>query len=291
MKWHVSVLYILPTGKMMTFDMDTRVIFTDLDGTLLNSDKNINPGDLSAVNRLISSGHKFVISTGRPLQSAVKISKRYGWTGSGYYISSYNGGLIYDLGSHETIVRLPIPKTYVRYILDEAYKFGLHSHTYDDANVVSEIDNDNLRTYCSAIKVEPVIVENALSYLTDDPIKVIALSYSDPDRLRDFRQHMEGWCAGRVGTVFSSPVLLEFSNPEATKGNAVRFICRHLGIPVNNSIAVGDEENDISMIRAAGIGAAMCNGTDITKAAADYVTSNDNNHCGIAEVINTFVFS
>ncbi len=271
--------------------MKTKVLFTDLDGTLLNSEKNINPGDLNEIDRLISAGHKFVISTGRPLQSAVKISKHYGWTGDGYYISSYNGGLIYDLGSHETIIRLPISKTYVRYILDEAYKFGLHSHTYDDVNVVSEIDNDTLRTYCSVIKVEPVIVEDAISYLLDDPIKVIALSYRDPDRLPDFRHHMEGWCMGRVGTVFSSPVLLEFSNPEATKGNAVNLMCRHLGIPADNSIAVGDEENDISMIRAAGIGAAMCNGTDITKAAADYVTSNDNNHCGIAEVINSFILS
>lgn len=271
--------------------MNTKIIFTDLDGTLLNSEKMINPGDLSAIDRLISSGHKFVISTGRPLQSAIKISQRYGWTGEGYYISSYNGGLIFDLGKMETLVRLPIPKSRVRYILDEAYKFGLHSHTYDDVNVVSEKDNEALRAYCSAIKVEPVIVENTIEYLKDDPIKVIALSYTDPDRLKQFRQHMESWCMGRIDTVFSSPVLLEFSDPGATKGRAVTFMCEHFGIPVDNSIAVGDEENDISMIRAAGIGAAMSNGTDITKAAADYITVNDNNHCGIAEVIDTLIFS
>jgi hypothetical protein len=137
--------------------------------------------------------------------------------------------------------------------------------------------------------VDPVVVKDATAYLKEDPIKVIVISHESRDKLNEFREHMSAWCEGRVAMVFSSSILLEFANPAATKGMSVKFMCDHFNIPIENSVAAGDEENDISMIEAAGTGVAMCNGTDITKAAADYVTLNDNNHNGITEIINRFI--
>ncbi|MCR5508054.1 MAG: Cof-type HAD-IIB family hydrolase [Lachnospiraceae bacterium] len=269
--------------------MTTRILFTDLDGTLLDHDKNISPGNLGAIDQLIKAGHKFVIATGRPIQSAIKIARRYNWTGDGYYLASYNGGLIYDCSRNEAIVKYPVRREYVRHILDEAYKSGLHAHTYDDINVVSERDNEELRQYTKAIAVPAVIVPDAVSYLKEDPIKVIVISAASHEVLDSFREHMLPWCSGKLTTVFSHPTLLEFAHPKATKGLAVKFMCGHFGIPLKDSVAAGDEENDITMIEAAGIGAAMSNASGITKAAADYVTENDNDHDGIAEIINKFI--
>ena len=269
--------------------MTTRILFTDLDGTLLNDEKNISPEDLRAISELTASGHKFVISTGRPIQSAIQISRRYGWTGDGYYISSYNGGLIYDCSTDEAIIRYPLPRPYVRYIMDEALKAGFHTHTYDNTNVVSERNTVELQKYCKAIMVDPVVVDDAISYLKDDPIKVVVISHESRERLAAFREYMEPWCEGKAAMVFSNPILLEFANPAATKGKAVEFMCKHFSIPIENSIAAGDEENDISMIRAAGIGVAMCNGNITAKSAADHITENDNNHSGIAEIIYRFI--
>lgn len=271
--------------------MNTRILFTDLDGTLLNSEKNISPEDLKAVNELTASGHKFVISTGRPIQSAIQIARRYGWSGEGYYISSFNGGLIYDCHTDTAISKHPISRNYVRYIMDEAMKAGFHTHTYDNVNVVSERNTPELRKYCKGIMVDPVVVEDAIAYLKEDPIKVIAISLESRDKLAAFREYMAPWCEGRVAMVFSSPVLLEFANPAATKGKAVSFMCSHFNIPIDDSVAVGDEENDISMIETAGIGIAMCNGTEITKAAADHITENDNDHGGIAETIYKYILT
>ena len=289
MKWHVSVSFILPTARTMITEMSNKILFTDLDGTLLNNDKNISPEDLEAIKELTASGHKFVISTGRPIQSAIQISRRYGWTGEGYYISSYNGGLIYDCSTDSAIIRHPVPKPYVRHIMDEAWKAGFHTHTYDDVNVVSEHDTPELHKYCTGIMVPPVVVDDVMSYLKEDPVKVIVICLESRERLAAFREYMSPWCKDRVTMVFSSPNLLEFENPAATKGLAVKFMCDYFGIPIENSVAAGDEENDISMIEAAGTGVAMCNGTEITKATADYITSNDNNHSGISEIIYKFI--
>ncbi|WP_275555602.1 HAD hydrolase family protein [Pseudoflavonifractor capillosus] len=64
---------------------------------------------------------------------------------------------------------------------------------------------------------------------------------------------------------------------------------QRLGIPIENTVAAGDAANDLSMLRAAGIGVAMCNGTDEAKAAADAVTCQDNNHDGMAEIIEKYL--
>lgn len=286
MKWQGNVLFILPTGKMMTTE---KILFSDLDGTLLNSEKNISPEDLKAIKQLTASGHKFVISTGRPLQSAIKISERYGWNEEGYYISSYNGGLIYDCGNKQTIVRRPVPLPCVRYILDEAYKAGLHAHTYDDEYVVSERDTKELWTYSKAIMVPGIVVPDVCKYLKEEPIKVIVICHESREILERFREYMAPWCEGKLTTVFSSPILLEFENPLSTKGFTVRYMCDHFNISIEDSIAVGDEENDISMIKAAGLGVAMKNATENTKAAADHITVNDNDHSGISEIIKEFI--
>ena len=269
--------------------MNTKILFTDLDGTLLDSVKNISRNNLEAIDKMIMQGHKFVITTGRPIQSAIQISRRYGWTGHGYYIASYNGGLIYDCGEDKAMVRFPVKREYVRHILDEAYSAGIHAHTYDDVNVVSERDTEELRAYCKAIMVPPVVVDDAVLYLKDDPIKVIVISRDSHSVLDDFRDRLAPYCEGRLATVFSSPILLEFANPKATKGLAVSYMCDHFNIPIGDSVAAGDEENDISMIEAAGVGVAMSNATEEVKATADYVTKRDNDHDGIEEIINRFI--
>lgn len=269
--------------------MGNKILFTDLDGTLLDSNKNVSQGNLHAIDKMIKQGHKFVISTGRPIQSAIQISGRYGWTGEGYYIASYNGGLIYDCGEDKTLVRYPVKLEYVRHILDEAHKAGIHAHTYDDVNVVSERDTPELRAYCKGIMVPPVVVDDVISYLKDEPIKVIAISRESHAVLDGFRDRLTPFCNGKLTTVFSNPMLLEFENPLATKGQAVSFMCDHFNIPIADSVAAGDEENDLSMIEAAGVGVAMANATDQVKATADYITKRDNDHDGINEIIYKFI--
>ena len=85
--------------------------------------------------------------------------------------------------------------------------------------------------------------------------------------------------------------MLELVPPGVNKGNAVRFLCGYLGIPIGHSLAAGDAENDLTMIQAAGIGAAMCNGEAFLKEAADYVTLADNNHDGVAEILEKFILN
>ncbi len=276
-------------GVLYNTCMDRKILFTDLDGTLLCTDKTISSGNLRAIREMTEAGHAFVIATGRPLASALKIAERYGWTGKGYYISSFNGGMIYDCGAKKIIVRHSLSFADVRYIFDRAYEAGLHCHAYSRDKVVSERVTPELKTYVRAIDLPYMIVSDITKALDEEPSKVIVSSLKSHEALDPFREEMAPYCGDRIMHFFSHPVLLEFLPPESSKGKALLKLCEVLGIPAENSIAAGDEENDVTMIKTAGIGVCMANGVPASKAVADYITEADNDHDGIKEVIEKFV--
>ena len=93
---------------------------------------------------------------------------------------------------------------------------------------------------------------------------------------------------GRCVSFFSCPQYLEYCPLGATKADGIAFFEERLGIAHENTIAVGDEDNDAAMIRYAGTGVVMKNGNEAVKPLADYITTRDNNHGGLAEVIRRY---
>lgn len=92
-----------------------------------------------------------------------------------------------------------------------------------------------------------------------------------------------------ITCAFSNAQYLEFYNKRAGKGNALKNLCGAVHVHIKNSVAAGDEENDITMIEAVAVGVCMANGRPVVKECADYITECDNDHDGIVEVIDRFV--
>ena len=275
-----------------------KILFTDLDGTLLDDNKDISAEDMSAVRKMIAAGHKFVMTTGRPLTSVKKLASRYGFLEAGFYLVSFNGGLIYDCESQEAILTRYIPVEEVKAIMDAAHACGMHAHTYSGDLVVSEYETEQLKTYCRLMQMDYVVVKDIREYygqfinvVVKPPIKVNIITPFDHSSLESFRAEMRKTTAGKLFDVFSKPEMLEFSHMKSNKGDAVRFMADFYKVPMADTIAVGDEENDCPMIEAAGVGVAMANASPVVRNVADYVTERDNNHSGIAEVIEKFVFN
>jgi hypothetical protein len=282
-----------------------KILFTDLDGTLLDDNKDISQRDFDAVNGMIAQGHKFVVTTGRPLVSAKRIAEKYGFVKPGFYLVSFNGGLIYDCGTGESILTRRISVDDVKFIMDAAFHAGMHAHTYAGDLVVSEHETEQLKTYCRLMQMDYVVVKDIREYfgtiptetvpgapinvVVKPPIKVNIITPLDHSSLVGFRGEMRKTTAGELFDVFSKPEMLEFSDLKSNKGDAVRFMADFYGVPIADTIAVGDEENDCPMIEAAGVGVAVANASQVAKDAADYVTENDNNHSALAEVIEKFV--
>lgn len=272
-------------------DTKSKALFLDLDGTLLNDEKEITPGNRAAIEKALAAGHRVVITTGRPLVSAIEQARRLDLTGPGCYLIAFNGGIIYDLGAKEVIFEETVPLDLVQAIFDEANRRGLHIQTYDERQVLVEprCDGEAVRRYCSIILMEHSVVPSVAA-LTREPAKMLLIDFQDKAPLEDFRQWVLGQYGDKLDSFFSCEQYLEIIPRGLSKGSALLQLAGLLGIPQENTVAAGDAANDLSMLKAAGVGVAMCNGTEEAKAAADTVTTRDNNHDGIAEVIEKYLF-
>ena len=141
-----------------------KILFTDLDGTLLDDNKDISQRDFDAINGMIAQGHKFVVTTGRPLVSAKRIAEKYGFVKPGFYLVSFNGGRIYDCESQKAILTRYIPVEEVKAIMDAAHACGMHAHTYSGDLVVSEYETEQLKTYCRLMQMDYVVVKDIREY-------------------------------------------------------------------------------------------------------------------------------
>lgn len=267
-----------------------KLLFLDLDGTLLNDDKEINKEDMEAIDEMIAKGHKVIINTGRPLYSVMGLARKFGFVREGFFISSFNGGVIYDPVTGEKLKDDAITDDVVRYMFDEAYKMGLHAHTYTDDYVVSERDTEELQFYTKRINMPPMVVKNFSEVTGGKPPKIIIISLEGKHRLEEYRQKLSEYAKKQnLYSTFSDVRLLEYANPLANKGEAIRYMCNLLNVNIEDSVAAGDEENDLPMIEAAGVGVCMRNGVEALKTAADYVTEKTNNEGGIREIIEKFI--
>uniref|UniRef100_UPI000B197650 HAD hydrolase family protein n=1 Tax=Paenibacillus dakarensis TaxID=1527293 RepID=UPI000B197650 len=115
----------------------------------------------------------------------------------------------------------------------------------------------------------------------------IGIGSNDPIKLKRIRQEIESW--GTIEITSSAPVNLELSVKGITKESGMLEVCNMLGIPMSEVIAMGDSENDVKLLKAAGLGVAMGNAGEHIKSIADVVTAT-NNEDGVAQAIKKYVF-
>lgn len=270
---------------------ETKILFTDLDGTLLNDQKQISKGNLTAIHKSLDCGHKIVISTGRALISARKQAETLGLTMPGCYIIAFNGACIYDIHAKKVIFSQTIPVDYVYALFEEAHRQGIHIQTYDDTQVLTESENENLFHYCRNTGMDYKVVSSIRNTMTTPPYKLLAVDYQHHTSLVQFQDHIHNWSEGKVDSYFSCDSLLEIIAPGISKGNAIIRLCEKLQIPLESTISAGDADNDISMLQTTHTSVVMKNANPHMHAYATYITEHDNNHDGVAEAIYKFMVS
>ncbi len=287
--------------KKMRLPMSSNMIFLDLDGTLLSSDKSVSEENQKALKDAVRQGCRIVITTGRSLYSGLKLMEQLDLMKEGCYLLAFQGSVIYDCGKRQMLSADGIdPQTAVE-CMRALQEQGIHAHTFllprsisDDfvGEILTPDEGADFQRY-RKVTQEPYRVLKDLSELYDPGNvvlpKIIAVDFADPKQLQDFQREYEKEEEGKLNSFFSCPQYLEYCALGFHKGAGLQNLCCLLGVSPEQTVAVGDERNDIPMIKAAGIGVAMANAHPKVKTVADYVTEADHDHSGVAEVIRKFL--
>lgn len=268
---------------------NTRILFTDLDGTLLNDQKEVTEGNQKAIDRALDQGHKIVVTTGRPLSSGLHIAQRIGLAKEGCYVIAFNGGQIYDPFHKKTIYGKTFSREVAKPLFQEALNRGLHIQSYSDTSILAMKETPELMYYVGGSTAPYEIVSDLDAAFPSDPYKILLVGMNNRSELEKYRRECVDPLKGIVRCFFSTEYYMEIAPEGVSKGEAVKWLCDYLDIPLENSVAAGDAPNDVEMLQAAHVGAAMKNSYEGVAQHGDYVTERDNNHDGVEEIIKKFI--
>lgn len=236
-------------------------------------------------------GVKFVPATGRGFMSIQHDLKTLGlYDELGEYVISFNGGALTENKDNQILFfeGLSFEKT------KEIFEFGLdchvcqHIYTKDTVYVFNLSESEAQRIQNQ--KVECVIMEeNTIDFLKDQPISKILYQNTDVPYLMSLEPQMKHIWEGECAVSYSSNRYMEFNKLGVDKGAGLKHLAEILGIGIEETIAVGDNYNDMSMLQVAGLSVAAANAVDDVKKACDIVTKADNNQGVVAEVIERFI--
>lgn len=264
------------------------LLFTDLDGTLFKKDSTISAEMHEALKKLTKAGHRFVICSGRPLPSIKERIELLDMKFENMYAVANNGALIYDVSGQKNIYEKKLPSDIIRQVCDICNEAGVHVHCYTDKEIVGYSEDKELEFYLRRIHMPFIRTDDIAGYLSEGTYKIQIIDLDNKQTLDNLREEILCKLGESVDAVFSNDRYLEILPKGISKGASVKWLSSYLSMPLSHTYAAGDDENDISMIEAAKVGIAMINANEKTKAVADIVTTFDNDHDGLIEIIHKY---
>lgn len=258
------------------------MIAMDLDDTLLMTDLTI-PDDVTArLQDLMGQGVIVTLATGRMFPSAKIYADRLG---TDALLVTYNGAVVRSRKDGSPYFSSAVPRASVEKIIRYCKERKLYLQMYANDKIVVE-------RICSETRIDPdlknaqcVEVGNFNDADLEEPPKMMIVA--NEDEVMGIRGELKQLFGESLYIAASKPYLVEIMKAGISKAHALEMLCQHYGIRREEVICCGDSSNDLEMVKWAGPGVCMANGTPELKAAADYVTYHERSS-GIVEVINKF---
>lgn len=275
--------------------MKYKMIAMDMDGTLLTTDKQVSKKSMEVLKKAADMGIKLVVCTGRIFTSAWIYADLIGTEAP---IIASNGAYIREKDRDEVVYMKTLQKETIYKVVKITKEYGLHPLIFTADTIFAEkviftakmyekqnesLPEDKKVKITVTKDLEKTIEENHEKIL-----KIVVVSEMDEiEKLNELRNEIADTVD--VSIVASMSNNFEVMSNGISKGNAVKILGEIYGITPEETICIGDNENDLSMIEYAGCGVAMSNGAEHLKSAADYITDTNDND-GVAKAIEKFAF-
>lgn len=259
-----------------------KIVFFDLDGTLLTSKKDVLEENKIAIKNALDNGIEVCICSGRP-QSAVRHYQQM--SGTGRYIISTNGAEIYDTKEDEQLFKCPIEESICLELFEHVLKNNLFVRI--DTKYARYINRMDYK-----ILDEVQMEKDYKKFFKENDILQISIGSENSKDIDEIVANLDA--SLKVENRFIAENLpdnvhvINIINKSASKGNAILGLCKYLKIKPEEAMAFGDDYNDISMMNAV-YGVAMGNAYNEIKEIAKEVLVKNNNEPAIAEVLNRIV--
>ncbi len=254
---------------------------TDLDGTLYSDDKTVSKENLDAIEYFKSEGGLFTFITGRVPKTSVHICDTVKPNAP---FGCFNGGAVYDLAAEKYLYTIPLPKDameLVNFVDRNLPEIGIQLTTAKDSYFFK--DNPVMARFRNITGI-PLLTGPFDE--GKEPVLRIVFAHADGDKMDELIRLLDSHPKAKdFDLIRSEKIYYEILPKGVSKGLALIKMTELLGIDPKNTVAVGDYNNDISMIKAAGIGFAVENAVEEAKAVADLITVSNNDHA-IAAIIN-----
>ncbi|MDO4983488.1 MAG: HAD family hydrolase [Eubacteriales bacterium] len=270
---------------------DYDLIAFDMDGTLLNSEKQISKDTLDMISLAEANGKVVCLSTGRCMPELNEYIPNI--PGLRYIIGD-SGTFIRDLKTGKNIFSHPMPlevsAELVRRVRESGEDLMLHIHSelsVAQRSHVANMSDYNMGVYQTMFERICTMPENIIDFYMSAPfasnkINLYCREAGQRDRMCAMLSDLD------IEPVYAEACSLEFTPAGTSKGKGLEYLCNYLAVPIERSIAVGDADNDLEILSCAGLAVAMGNAKDNVKALADVIVA-DNDSDGCAEAIRRFL--
>ena len=263
-----------------------KLIALDLDGTLTDDKKNITPHTLEALMQVQRQGVRVVLASGRPPYGMRPLARLLKMDEYGGIILCYNGGHVEDCATGEVYVEKKLPEEVLPTLHHLQEQSGMTLMTYYEDKIYTEHPDDQY-VGISAFnnKMQVVGLTDFVSQAPRPLNKCLMVGPHDKQVI--WEKKIQEATSDTLYVCHSTPYFIEILPKNIDKGPSLISLGERLGITPSEIMTFGDSNNDVQMLRLAGIGVAMGNSEDDIKQIADYVTL-DNNSDGVAYALKHF---
>ena len=268
------------------------MVASDLDGTLLNKNKEITPRLFEALEKLNELGIYFVPSTGRPFGTVPKAIKELPFL---KYVITSNGATIYDATEQKNIIENYLTPEAVDAVIEVAKELPIITEYFIEGKAfIAKAVYDDLSPF-DLTESHEFYIKNSRTPVEDfwnemkrnnAVLENINLVFKDMELRKEIWDRLKA--LGLASVTAATTKNIEITSLYATKAQALEKLCEVLGFSRENVLAMGDGDNDMPMIQFAGIGVAMANGEEHIKQAADII-ADDCNDFGAAKILEQII--
>ena len=257
------------------------LIISDFDGTLVNDDGTISQENKNAITQYVQNGGVFAISTGRMHYGILPRAKELGLMGA---ISCCQGALIMDIQTQSILQNGTFTNEKTVEVCKAMEELGLHIHLYAFDDYYANMDDEALKSYERIVgrKAKLVLNTSLSNYAKENALcayKLLAMV--PPSQTEEVIQRLQDKNMQGCIVTKSAPFLVEVINERYSKGTAVEFLAKRYGIAIERTIGIGDQWNDVPMIKMAGLGIAVKNADEkIKKHAITFDYTNEESAVG-----------